>query len=966
MEPGEAVLRRGGESMQNAKTLTSRAPAAERPSPRGLPHAPASLDRAPALHQAAAKLAAAVEPLEIRRLLIGYPNVIKHTSPADSFVASVNVDHSVTPATTLPADNAPGDWIYPTNLRSAYGMNDISFNGTPGNGQGETIAIIDAYNESSFADTGTSAYATSDLAVFDSQFGIPDPPSFVMLNENGGTTLPPASSANDEVETALDVEYAHAMAPSASIVLIDCNSLNDSDLSTGINTARNLSGVDVVSMSFGGEEYSEETDSYSSSGNGFLDDGFFQTPSGHNGITFVASSGDSGYGAQYPASSPDVLGMGGTNLEETSGTYDSESGWNDSGGGPSAYESKPTYQTGVDNTASTSRRLMPDMALDAGTPVYVYDTSGEGGWLVVTGTSVAAPSMAGVIAIVDQGRTLEGLGSLNGFSQTLPRIYELPSSDFHDITTGSNGSGSLAQAGPGYDLVTGIGSVNGPGFVTDLAGGLTISGTVFADLNGDGVQDNGETGISGVRVYVDLNNSGTYVSSDPSAITASNGTYSIPTMDVPGGQNYTIREVLPSGYIATVGAQTITSKYDDLVTENFGDFPTTFNSSLDYYVDLNSASNTVQIFAGTNGSGTPVATIATSILESSTLTFSQSGSNPELVIDYSNGDPMAASNQFLFQPSSATSALLLVEGTAANSTISVTSAGVVVNGQTIGTTKVQDVTIDAAGADSSLTANFSSNPFTAIALNAQAGSSTITLAGANSASTSVTYSFANSTQDNLVIEVTNPYTITGNAGASDAGGITLTDSSALTLLGSQSLAGLVINANSSITVGRNGSAQGVVQSTSLTVSPTDAYLDLNNNAMIIDYGNNADPISTIDGLLQTGYANGDWNGYGIRSTAAADDPNGITAIGSADNQELGDTTFDGVTVAANSILLLYTYYGDANLDGVVNKLDVSAVSVGYIFGDPGWQNGDFTYAGSVTKTDISLLSEGFTFQGAPL
>jgi SdrD B-like protein len=948
--------------MQNAKTLTSRAPTAERPSPRWLPHAPASLGRAPAPHQAAAKLAAAVEPLEIRRLLIGYPNVIKHTSLSDNFTASVSLDNSFTPAASVTTD--ADEYIAPTYLRAAYGLNNISFNGTPGNGQGETIAIIDAFSEPGLVDTSASNYSSSDLAVFDSEFGIPDPPSLTILNESGGTSLP-STNTNITVENALDVEYAHAMAPDASIVLIECNSLNDSDLDTGINTARNLSGVDVVSMSFGGEEYSEETDNYSTSGLGFLDDGFFQTPSGHTGITFIASSGDGGYGTQYPAASPYVLGMGGTDLEESSGTYDSESGWNDSGGGPSSYESKPSYQSGVDNTASTTRRLMPDMSLDAGTPVYVYD-AGAGGWLIVTGTSIAAPSMAGVIAIADQGRALEGLGSLNGYTQTLPRIYELPANDFHDITTGSSGSGSLAQAGPGYDLVTGIGSVNGPGFVTDLAGGLTISGTVFADLNGDGVQDNGETGISGVRVYVDLNNSGSYVSSDPSAITASNGTYSIPMMDVPGGQNYTIREVLPSGYIATVGAQTITSKYDDLVTENFGDFPTTFNSSLDYYVDLNSASNTVQIFAGTNGSGTPVATIATAILETSTLTFSQSGSNPELVIDYTNGDPMAASNQFVFQPASATSALLLVEGTSANSTISVTSAGVVVNGQTIGTTKVQDVTIGAAGADSSLTANFSSNPFTAIALNAQAGSSTITLAGANSASTSVSYSFANSTQDNLVIEVTNPYTITGNAGATDPGGITLTDSSALTLLGSQTLAGLVIDANSSITIGRNGSAQSVVQSTSLIVSPTDAYLDLNNNAMIIDYGNNADPISTIDGLLQTGYANGDWNGYGIRSTAAADDSNGITAIGSADNQELGDTTFDGVTVAANSILLLYTYYGDANLDGVVNKLDVSAVSVGFVFGESGWQNGDFTYAGSVTKVDISLLSEGFTFQGAPL
>jgi hypothetical protein len=915
--------------------------------------------------RSAAALTAAIEPLENRWLLIGTPNLIKHTQAPPATVAPLVPDHTIlADSSSPPSDNAPGDWIWPTNYRAAYGLNNISFNGTPGTGAGETIAIIDAYDETGFADTGTSAYATSDLAIFDSQFGIPDPPSFTILNENGGTTRP-ASNSGTTIENALDVEYAHAMAPSASIVLIECNSLNDSDLTTGINTARNLSGVVAVSMSFGGGEYSEETDGYSNSGLGFLDDGFFQTPSGHTGITFVASSGDSGYGAQYPASSPDVLAVGGTVLEETSGTYDSESGWSGSGGGPSSYESKPTYQTGVDNTASTTRRLMPDVAMDSGTPVDIYD-SDDGDWIGVEGTSIAAPSMAGVIAIVDQGRALEGLGSLNGFSQTLPRIYELPSSDFHDITTGSNGSGSLAQAGPGYDLVTGIGSPDGPSFVTDLAGGLTISGTVFADLNGDGIQDNGETGLSGVRVYVDLKNTGSYVSTDPSAITAANGTYSIPMMDVPGGQTYTIREVLPSGYIQTVAVQTITSKYDDLATVNFGDFPTTFNASLDYYVDLNSSGTTVQIFAGTSGSGTPVATIATSILQSSTLTFSQSGSNPELVIDYTNGNPMAVSNQFQFQPASPTTATLLVEGTPASATISVTSAGVVVNGQTIGTTNVQDVTIDAAGADSSLTANFSSNPFAAISLNAQAGGSTITLAGANSTSTVVTYSFANQTQNNLVIEVSNPYTITGDAGTTDPGGITLTDSSVLTLLGSQTLAGLAINANSSVTIGRNGSPKSLVQVTSLSVSSTAAYLDLNNNAMIIDYGNNADPISTIDGLLHTGYASGAWNGYGIRSTAAANDSNGLTAIGSADNQELGDTTFAGVAVSENSVLLMYTYYGDANLDGVVNKQDVALLAVGYNFDGSGWGNGDFTYAGSVSRQDLSLLAEGYNLQGAPL
>ena len=237
----------------------------------------------------------------------------------------------------------------------------------------------------------------------------------------------------------------------------------------GVNTAKGHDGVSVVSMSFGGPEFSGET-SY---------DSYFTTPFGHTGVTFVASSGDNGaYGsgpgldsdgpiiADYPSSSPNVLSVGGTTLSvDASGNYISETGWGygtnsgtdgGSGGGISQYESQPAYQNGV-VTQSTTYRTTPDVALDAdpNTGVAVVDSWDFGSsapWVQVGGTSVAAPIWAGLIAVVNQGRSIAGLSSLNGSTQTLPALYKLPAADFNDITSGNNGY----SAGIGYDFSHGI------------------------------------------------------------------------------------------------------------------------------------------------------------------------------------------------------------------------------------------------------------------------------------------------------------------------------------------------------------------------------------------------------------------------------------------------------------------------------------------------------------------------------
>jgi hypothetical protein len=355
----------------------------------------------------------------------------------------------------LTSSSLPGGFS-PAQIRQAYGFNQITFNnGTArGDGTGQTIAIVDAYNNPNMA---------SNLATFDATFGIAAPPSFGIVNQSGGTALP-AASVSWGLEACLDVEWAHAVAPRAKIVLVEANSASLTDLLTAVNYARNLSGVSVVSMSWGAGEFSGES-TY---------DSYFSTPAGHAGVSFVASSGDSGSAGapEWPSIASTVLAVGGTQLAtDASGNYVGETAWSGSGGGISAYESRPSFQKGV-VTQSTTRRTVPDVAYDGsgGSPFAVYDSYGYSGWVRVYGTSAGAPQWAGLVAIADQGRALAGKSSLDGATQTLSAIYQLPSSDFHDVTSGNNGGYS---AGAGYDLVTGRGSPKANLVVAGLVGGTT-------------------------------------------------------------------------------------------------------------------------------------------------------------------------------------------------------------------------------------------------------------------------------------------------------------------------------------------------------------------------------------------------------------------------------------------------------------------------------------------------------------
>jgi subtilase family serine protease len=375
-----------------------------------------------------------------------------------------------------------GHGFTPAQIQTAYGINAIRLDGVIGNGAGQTIAIVDQYNDPTIA---------HDLQAFDAAFDLPAPPSFTVVNSDGQTAPLPTmlATAEQSRETALDVEWAHAVAPMASIVLVEAQPSSftsvPSDLLTAIRTAASLPGVTVVSMSFGHEEFNGEQNL----------DNYFTTPPGHPNVTFVASTGDSTttpFAGEYPAFSPNVVAVGGTTLTLTSsGGYVSETAWNGSEGGFSKYETRPSYQNGVQPFEGTNPytatnpnpRTVPDVSFDANpnTGVAIYDSTGNGPttpWSVEGGTSLGAPAWAALIATADQLRQSVGEAPLTS-SQTLQTLYSLPAADFHKITSGQNMAAAAAggpfSAGGNYNLVTGLGSPVANVLVPDLAAPVLVS-----------------------------------------------------------------------------------------------------------------------------------------------------------------------------------------------------------------------------------------------------------------------------------------------------------------------------------------------------------------------------------------------------------------------------------------------------------------------------------------------------------
>ncbi|HEY2154571.1 MAG TPA: fibronectin type III domain-containing protein, partial [Isosphaeraceae bacterium] len=376
-----------------------------------------------------------VDLLEVRQLLSTAP--LDGPYPVAAAGQTVRPLYEVGRLVVYPTP--PAGAYTPAQVASAYGFNAVSFGSVKGDGTGQTIAIVDTYDDPNIQ---------ADLNAFDAQFGLPAT-TVTRVGQSATSALPGTDSTGGwELEESLDVEWAHAIAPGAKIVLVEAKSTSDTDLLSGVAYASSM--ANVVSMSWGGGEFSGEN-TY---------DGNFSKA----GVAFVASSGDSGAPISWPAASPNVLAVGGTALTLGSGnTYGSESGWSGSGGGPSGYESQPSYQSGV--VTQTTMRANPDVSYDASssTGFAVYDSFNYNGtsygWMQVGGTSAGAPQWAALLAIADQGRALSSQPALdNANAQQVQATLYANRADFHDVTTGSSTGSPNYSAGVGYDYVTGLGS----------------------------------------------------------------------------------------------------------------------------------------------------------------------------------------------------------------------------------------------------------------------------------------------------------------------------------------------------------------------------------------------------------------------------------------------------------------------------------------------------------------------------
>jgi subtilase family serine protease len=330
-------------------------------------------------------------------------------------------DRGATPG----AGTVPG-YFNPTDIRTAYGFSSSG-------GTGVTIAVVDAYD---------APNAEADLGTFSTAFSLPACTTanacFSKVNQTGGTTYPNYNSGW-EGEISLDIQWVHAVAPFAHILLVEARSASTSDLLAAVNYAKQHASV--VSMSWGGGESRSETRS---------DSTFLQS-----GVTFLASSGDTGGQVEWPSSSPNVIAVGGTNLAASGGHLASpivETAWSGSGGGCSRYESKISVQNGF-VPSSCKNRAVPDVSISGGgtSAVSVY-ISKQGGWFGFYGTSLSVQLYAGFIGIVNSSRVSPLQSGLSDLYAAASSGYV---SDFRDITAGSAGG---FTAGPEWDFTTGLGS----------------------------------------------------------------------------------------------------------------------------------------------------------------------------------------------------------------------------------------------------------------------------------------------------------------------------------------------------------------------------------------------------------------------------------------------------------------------------------------------------------------------------
>ncbi len=360
---------------------------------------------------------------------LGIPGLPR--TPLYIFVPEGGVDPSAPPASAET----------PSSLACLYGVTKPT-KGCPRNG---SVVATGGANAIAVVEYGSNSTLQSDAKTFASQFGLPVP-NITEVCATGGT-CPSNDGTGWDLETALDVQYAHAMAPNAQIYVVEFSS-------DPIGDGAETKAAALVAKAGGGEVSNSWTYNGGESSGEKGDDKYFTTKT----VVYFGSAGDGGLGPLYPSISPNVVSAGGTTvLRNGNGGFTSESCWSGSGGGISRYESRPSYQTVIKKLVG-SKRGTPDIAADASpnSGAAVYSTTYAHGWIQVGGTSLSSPLLAGI--------TNAAAGFAASTHAELTKVYKEYGNAtqykklFRDITTGSNGK----PATKGWDQCTGVGSPKSP------------------------------------------------------------------------------------------------------------------------------------------------------------------------------------------------------------------------------------------------------------------------------------------------------------------------------------------------------------------------------------------------------------------------------------------------------------------------------------------------------------------------
>ncbi len=903
---------------------------------------------------------------------------------------------------------SPAGGITPAQMEGAYGASGIMFGSTVGNGSGETIAILDPGDDTGLVNSTSSSFSSSDLAIFDKYWGLPNPPSFTKEGFTDPTigspalttTLPAANTASptsgNDVEISLDVEWAHVMAPQANILLVE-GKPDFSDIFNGIlaiDAAAKSMHIVALSMSFGGPE----NENLSSTANAEAVDGYYFDTAG---LVYLASSGDSGAYAsgtntvtsQFPASSSNVLAVGGTTLSVSGTSYAGETTWGNGtgsgtngggGGGYSVYEPQPAYQVGKVNGLTTSARAYPDISLDAdpSSGVSIYDSVDYGtgtGWssYIWGGTSLASPLMAGLVAITDQGRAINGFSPLNssgdsgvsasnrnGNSAALDihnALYSLGYSngDFHDITSGN--SIGPASYGPisGYDLSTGIGSPAANHLLVDLSNvnsapaistqptSQTVAATTLVSFTAAATGSPTPT----VQWQYSTNNGTSY-----SAIAgATSTTYTFTAVAADTGYLYEAVFTNVLGSATTSAAKLTVTKPTTTTTIGSSNSSVGYGQSVTFTATVAPASGsgetgTVQFVIDGSNSGSPV-TLGGNNTAAYTISSLTSG-NHTVVADYS-GDANFQSSQ--------------------SSQISQTVALPAWLTLSVGAAVVWNPSAETLQINSG-TATIVADPEESRFNNGAGDDPTITASGSGSKLEVAP------TDGSLLVHIS---------------GITLQSGATADVA---SLGAARTHSNHRVLV------VGTVNQTSAPTFSIDSQsaLDLEDNDMIVHGGNNgSSDFAAVQAaaalgrnVAPGGTFDGTWNGNGLTSSVAgsvdikagyeqnilAVELNADRFLGKLPSWTVGNgTSSEPLRADGNDVLVKYTYLGDLNLSGAVDgnaatifetfyksgsgpggtspSLQSQGINDDYAFGD---LNGD----GYVDDTDATILETVFN-NGTP-